>query len=113
MKIPQYFDENASYLISGGLGGLARSMVRWMVDKNLKNVILCSRSGPDSDKGKAMATELRERGVNAAIYACDVSNASELAAVLEDCARKMPPIKGCIQAAMVLRVSVEDIRNDW
>ncbi|KAL6789095.1 fatty acid synthase S-acetyltransferase [Trichoderma sp. SZMC 28012] len=104
-KIPQYFDENASYLISGGLGGLARSMVRWMVDKNLKNVILCSRSGPNSDKGKAMAKELQERGVNAAIYACDVSNASELAAVLEDCARKMPPIKGCIQAAMVLRDS--------
>ncbi|KAL7959487.1 KR domain-containing protein [Trichoderma compactum] len=105
MKIPRYFDENASYLISGGLGGLARSMVRWMVDKNLKNVILCSRSGPNSDKGKAMAKELRERGVNAAIYACDVSNAVELAAVLEDCARKMPPIKGCIQSAMVLRDS--------
>ncbi|KKO96951.1 lovastatin nonaketide synthase [Trichoderma harzianum] len=105
MKMPQYFDENASYLISGGLGGLARSMVRWMVDKNLKNVILCSRSGSNSDKGKAMAKELRHRGVNAAIYACDVSNASELAAVLEDCAQKMPPIKGCIQAAMVLRDS--------
>ncbi|KAH8806011.1 fatty acid synthase S-acetyltransferase [Xylogone sp. PMI_703] len=103
IKKQKYFDENASYLIAGGLGGLARSMVRWMIDRNLKNVILCSRSGPNSEVGKSMIKELQEKGVNAAVYACDVSDATQLASVLKDCQQKMPPIKGCIQSAMVLR----------
>lgn len=80
-------------------------MVRWMVERNLKNVILCSRSGPNSEAGKAISKELKEKGVNAAVYACDVSSATQLASVLKDCETKMPPIKGCIQSAMVLRVS--------
>lgn len=37
---------------------------------------------------------------------CDASSATSFAGVLDDCARNMPPIKGCINAAMVLQDAV-------
>ncbi|KUJ12390.1 uncharacterized protein LY89DRAFT_722023 [Mollisia scopiformis] len=42
------FDCDSSYMISGGLGGLGRSMTRWMASRGAKNIILPSRSGPVS-----------------------------------------------------------------
>lgn len=41
----------------------------------------------------------------AAIYACDVTDIRQLQSVLEDSAKSMPPVRGVIQGAMVLRVS--------
>lgn len=50
--------------------------------------------------------ELTRMGVNIVAPKCDVSSESSLASVLEDCARTMPPIKGCINAAMVLQDAI-------
>ncbi|KAI1084518.1 acyl transferase domain-containing protein [Whalleya microplaca] len=74
------FDDNASYLIAGGLGGLGRAIIRWM---------------------------LEAQGVYVATPKCDVSSATALSAVLDEC-HAMPPVKGCINAAMVLEDAVFD-----
>ncbi len=102
--MPPNLDANSSYLISGGLGGLGRSMVRWLTQHNAKNLILVSRSGAEKKPAQAVVDELRAKGINIAVYACDVSNRVQLEAVLKDAGKKMPPIRGCIQSAMVLRV---------
>jgi short-subunit dehydrogenase len=47
--------------------------------------------------------ELEEQGVTVSVFACDISDKNRLAAVLKDCEEKLPPIKGCIQASMVLK----------
>ncbi|KAL7624922.1 hypothetical protein AAE478_004136 [Parahypoxylon ruwenzoriense] len=99
------FDEKSSYLIAGGLGGLGRAIIKWMADKGAKYLILPSRSGP-SQSASQVVEELREGGVHVATPKCDVSSITSLSAVLKECGSTMPPIKGCINAAMVLQDAV-------
>ncbi|KAK4182993.1 hypothetical protein QBC35DRAFT_132042 [Podospora australis] len=94
---------NASYVIAGGLGGLGRSMATWLVDRGARNLILLSRSGAKSEQAKDFIRRLEERGVRVAAPVCDVSDANALRSVLDDCGRTMPPVRGAIQATMVLR----------
>lgn len=111
---PKYeFNQEATYLIAGGLGGIGRSIARWMVGKNAKNLILLGRSDSSkySQEITAFLKDLRARGVLVATPACDVSDAGSLALVLRECAKTMPPIQGCFQASMVIEVrllSAED-----
>ncbi len=101
------FDENASYLIVGGLGGLGRAIISWMARKGAKNLIVMSRSGADSSRAAAdVINGLRQRGLTVAALKCDVSDEVALSTALAECAGSMPPIKGCINAAMVLQDAV-------
>ncbi|KAH9905928.1 hypothetical protein F4778DRAFT_779319 [Xylariomycetidae sp. FL2044] len=97
---------DASYLIAGGLGGLGRGIIRWMARKGARNLILPSRSGPKSQPALDVISELRGQGVTVMAPKCDVSSKEELASLLEDCSKTMPPIKGCINAAMHLQDTV-------
>ncbi|KAI1485448.1 hypothetical protein F5X96DRAFT_682809 [Biscogniauxia mediterranea] len=102
------FDANASYLIAGGSGGLGRSIMRWMASRGAKHLIVLSRSGPSTPQAREAISSLRQQGVQVLAAACDVSRADSLAAVLARCARAMPPIRGCVNAAMVLQDAVFD-----
>lgn len=98
-------DPNASYLIAGGLGGLGRSIARWMVSRGAMNLILLSRSGGSSETASAFLKELREQGVIVEAPPCNVADTIAVQAALKHCAsRDMPPVKGCVQGSMVLRV---------
>ncbi|KAK4210095.1 lovastatin diketide synthase LovF, partial [Rhypophila decipiens] len=102
------FDPNASYLVAGGLGSIGRALLSWMVSRGAKHLIVPSRSG---GQGSKAATDLVSRLTNkqdVTICApkCDISSRHELASMLEDCSKTMPPIKGCINAAMVLQDAI-------
>ena len=103
---PTYnLDPSASYVISGGLGGLGRSMARWMANRGARNLILLSRSGASRDSAKELVKDLEAAKVKVATPKCDVSDLESLAGVLQECMTHMPPVKGCIQGSMVLKVS--------
>ncbi|KAF2804409.1 reducing type I polyketide synthase [Mytilinidion resinicola] len=100
------FHEDATYVIAGGLGGIGRSMARWLVHRGARNLILLSRSGPHgSEQAQEMLAEMCEAGVNVQCPSCDITELSSLRSALLECSKTMPPIRGCIQAAMVLRDS--------
>ncbi|KAL9636598.1 MAG: hypothetical protein Q9204_002194, partial [Flavoplaca sp. TL-2023a] len=103
MRPQYYFDADKSYLIAGGLGGLGRSTGTWLADKGARNIILISRSGPASKKSAAFINQLEERGVRVHAVACDITNFADLSATLSRLAESMPPVRGVIQAAMVLQ----------
>ncbi|KAK0625498.1 hypothetical protein B0T17DRAFT_591051 [Bombardia bombarda] len=100
------FNAAATYVVSGGLGGLGGATIKRMADKGVKNLILPLRSSPASQAAARVVAELRDRGVRVETPACDVSSASELSAVLDGYAGSMPPIKGCINASMVLQDAI-------
>ncbi|KAI6268439.1 Type I Iterative PKS [Pyricularia oryzae] len=104
------FDSEASYLIAGGTGGLGRSLAKFFASRGARHIILPSRSGSGEAGSKVseMLEELRSRGINIEAPRCDVADAASLAAALKDCRDRlgMPPVKGCINAAMVLQDSV-------
>ncbi|KAI1105776.1 hypothetical protein F4804DRAFT_111633 [Jackrogersella minutella] len=102
------FDENASYVIAGGSGGLGRAIMKWMADRGAKHLIAPSRSGSSKPVVAEVILELTKRGVTVVAPQCDVSSEEALAKALEECSKTMPPVKGCINAAMVLQDAVFD-----
>ena len=95
---------NCSYLIIGGLGGIGRRIAQWMVQQGAENLILISRQAAAQTNTKAFLKELKEKGCQVAVKSCDITDRSDLTRVAEDCAREMPPVRGIVQAAMVLQV---------
>jgi len=100
-----YFDEHATYVISGGFGGLGRNIARWMMGRKAKHLVLLSRSGAKGEAALALLADLEKNGVEVEASACDIGNEKDLVSVLTHCAKTLPPIKGCIQGSMVLKVS--------
>ncbi|KAH3325040.1 hypothetical protein EMGR_003173 [Emarellia grisea] len=77
-----------------------------MASRGAKNLILLSRSGATRDSAKELLRDLEDLGVRVATPRCDVSDRTSLRHALNECsAAGMPPVKGCIQGAMVLRDS--------
>ncbi len=93
----------ASYLITGGTGGLGRSITRWLAREGAKHIILLSRSGMSQKGVPELLKELRGQNVNVAVNECDVTDRVQLQGVLSDCRKTMPPIKGVIHGVMALR----------
>lgn len=83
-----------------------------MATRGAKNLILLSRSGPRTDAARTLVEELRAQGVQVEAPACDVTCTDSLSTVLAHCAHTMPPIKGCIQGTMVLKVSKFGIHEE-
>ncbi|KAF7881904.1 uncharacterized protein EAF02_006592 [Botrytis sinoallii] len=112
---PWTFPENATYIIAGGLGGIGRSTAQWMADRGAKNLVLLSRSGPTSEEASQCIAKSEAQGVRVEIPRCDIADFTSLELVLNHIHKTMPPIKGCIQSAMVLRSSVFEnmTYSDW
>ena len=104
---PTYsFDPNATYLIAGGLGGIGRSVARWMASRGARNLILLSRSIQHSEAVTHLIYSLQQKGVRVETPSCDIAEESVLADLLLKFSRTMPPIKGCIQSSLALKVSI-------
>jgi hypothetical protein len=101
---PYQVDADASYVLAGGLGGIGRSIAKWLVERGARNLVFLSRSGRITDSVERMKLELETAGCNVKIFTCDVSDNTRVEEVMEECKRDLPPIKGCIQASMVLKV---------
>jgi D-arabinose 1-dehydrogenase-like Zn-dependent alcohol dehydrogenase len=92
----------SSYLITGGLGGLGRSLARWLVDHGAAELIFLSRSAGKGEHDQSFFEELRSMGCNV----ITVAGKAESLASVEECAKQATkPIKGICHLAMVLRVS--------
>ncbi|KAI1386460.1 uncharacterized protein F4822DRAFT_444848 [Hypoxylon trugodes] len=97
-------DKEASYVVVGGLGGIGRAILRWLAKKGARHLLVPSRSGGmGSVEASKTISELRQLGINVVAPKCDASSDSELSKMIAECAITMPPIRGCINGAMVLQ----------
>jgi len=99
---PGLFKADASYLITGGLGGFGLQVARWMSDNGAGHLALLSRSGASSDEAKQAISEMEASGTKISAYAADVSDAARMTEVFTDVKKSMPELKGVMHAAMVL-----------
>jgi len=107
------FRANASYLLVGGLGGIGREVAFWMARNGARSLIFINRSGLSNDQSEKTVKELMERGVQVTIRACDISNGTHVERILHDFSHCAAPIRGIIQAAMVLKdVHIENMKMD-
>jgi acyl transferase domain-containing protein len=88
--------EDATYLITGGLGALGLEAARWMVANGAKKLVLTGRSGPKPHAEEALAT-LRETA-DVVVARGDVSKHEDVSRILGG----IDDLRGIIHAAGVL-----------
>ncbi|XXG94164.1 hypothetical protein Hte_000416 [Hypoxylon texense] len=102
-------DGRAIYLVAGGFGGLGRAILQWLADRGARNILVLSRSGPSSQAAADLVARFREQGVSVIAPCCDAASSSSLSAALKSAYDQVKaPIKGCINASMVLQDAVFD-----
>ncbi|MEZ0369155.1 MAG: SDR family NAD(P)-dependent oxidoreductase, partial [Candidatus Sericytochromatia bacterium] len=94
---------DASYLISGGLGELGLETARWLARHGARHLVLIGRSGAATPVQAEAVAELQSQGVQVEIPTVDVADSDALKAVLERIRSNLPPLRGVIHAAGVLR----------
>nr|MDQ2693986.1 SDR family NAD(P)-dependent oxidoreductase [Pseudomonadota bacterium] len=95
------FRADASYLITGGLGGLGLRLARWLVEQNVRHLVLAGRHGPGPAAGEAIKA-LEQAGAQVRVVAADVADAGQVAGLMEETERSLPPLRGVFHAAGVL-----------
>ena len=99
---PLQIDANASYLVTGGFGGFGSLVVRHLVERGARNIIIVSRSGPNSESANALIADLTTIGVRIEAPQLDISNAEQVAELFATEVAAMPPLKGIVHTAGVL-----------
>ena len=96
------FDEDATYLITGGFGGLGRKTAEWLVANGARHLAITGRSGANSDEKQAFVKRLSEQGVNVRPLSCDTADFDRLAEVFQELHAEMPPLKGVFHSGAVI-----------
>ncbi|MFD7924250.1 SDR family NAD(P)-dependent oxidoreductase, partial [Streptomyces sp. NPDC059740] len=93
-----------SVLVTGGTGGIATGVDRWLAQRGTPRLTLTSRSGPAAQGTAVLAAELAERGTTTEVFACDVAERDQVAAVID----RMPDLCAVIHTAGIGQFSATD-----
>ncbi|KAI4098898.1 MAG: hypothetical protein LQ339_006204 [Xanthoria mediterranea] len=96
------FDPDARYVITGGFGGLGRSIIKWMADRGAHNFVLLSRRGATTTAARMFLNECKARGIQIEAIACDVSKQDDVAQAFQRISTTNIPVKGVVNAALAL-----------
>jgi NAD(P)-dependent dehydrogenase (short-subunit alcohol dehydrogenase family) len=93
-------DSEASYLITGGLGGLGKVISTWLVERGARSLVFLSRSAGSPDNQQFLR-ELTSCGCLVTVIAGKAESKEDIQSAISKAPRA---IKGIIHLAMVLQV---------
>ena len=99
---PMTFKADATYLITGGLGGFGLAVAEWMICSGARHLVLASRRGVSTDEARQSLAKLQALGAEVVAWKADVSNKRDVTRLLQAIARKLPPLRGILHTAMVI-----------
>ena len=103
-KAARLFQEDAAYIIVGGLGGLGKYLCQWMIANGARHLVVLSRSGLTSEEARSAVERLQKLGAELSVFRCDATNRAAVDEAL-DAIRKQRPIRGCLNMVLVLEDS--------
>ena len=110
---PIVLDQNATYVLVGGLGGLGRSLAKLLVENGARKIAFISRSGADTEEKVQLINILGSQGCLAKSYSCDICDRTQLALTLNQISSEMAHIRGVIQAAAIIKVSIHRLLSAY
>lgn len=92
---------DASYLITGGLGGLGLTVAHWLAGQGARQIVLSARRGPGA-QAQAEIDALRAAGVDVQVMLADVSDGAAVSQLVRAIQQRLLPLRGVFHAAGVL-----------
>lgn len=93
------FRADATFLVTGGLGGFGLTLASWMVDHGARHLVLAGRRGVTSPAAAEAVAALERRGADVVVARTDVSNRAQVAGLIGEIARRGYPLRGVFHAA--------------
>jgi acyl transferase domain-containing protein len=103
---------DASYLITGGLGGVGLAVARRLVDRGARYLVLVGRRGLSDYTGQderlrhSAVGALRARGARVLTLTLDIGDGAAVAATLAAIEQKVPLVRGVVHAAATIEDSL-------
>jgi acyl transferase domain-containing protein/NADPH:quinone reductase-like Zn-dependent oxidoreductase/SAM-dependent methyltransferase/acyl carrier protein len=94
--------KDATYLVTGGLGGFGLATAKWLVEQGAGALALVSRRGVTTDEARDGIAVIEAMGATVRGFAADVANPADVARVMAAIDAEMPPLRGVVHAAVVL-----------
>jgi acyl transferase domain-containing protein/SAM-dependent methyltransferase/acyl carrier protein len=96
---PVGFSADATYLVTGGFGGLGLVVARWMVERGARHIALLGRRADPSAEGVRVLETL---GAKVIPLQGDVADEQALSHLLARLRAEAPPLRGVMHAAAAL-----------
>jgi amino acid adenylation domain-containing protein len=90
------FVSDATYLITGGFGGLGLQIARWMAGHGARHIALLGRH---PDKTSEAVREIESLGTRIIPLAGDIADETGMRGLLAQLAMQAPPLRGIVHAA--------------
>ncbi len=90
---------DATYLVTGGTGGLGLHVAAWLVEQGARHLVLLSRRGAISEDARRAVAQWSERGIHVEVAAADVGQEADLSQVFARIRAGMPALRGIVHAA--------------
>jgi acyl transferase domain-containing protein/surfactin synthase thioesterase subunit/acyl carrier protein len=105
------FREDATYLVSGGLGSLGLKVAEWMAKCGARQLVFTSRRQPKGRAAEAVRA-LEAKGIRPVVAVGDITEEADLNRILAEVRAKMPPLRGIFHCAGMLDDGILD-QMDW
>ncbi|KAI0449671.1 reducing type I polyketide synthase 10 [Xylaria acuta] len=103
VKHTTHFDGEKNYILVGCLGGLGRTITRWMLQRGARRFTFLGRSGLDKSAACGLVNDLKASGAECVVIKGDVCDRKAVDTVVE---AATGDIGGIVQAAMGLNESL-------
>ncbi|MEM8637299.1 MAG: SDR family NAD(P)-dependent oxidoreductase [Cyanobacteria bacterium P01_G01_bin.54] len=93
----------STYLVVGGFGGFGLAIAQWLVENGCQTIALVSRTIPADLETLPEVRAMRAQGATVTPLSCDVSQAEQVVQLFAQMEQSLPPLRGIIHSAMVLK----------
>jgi myxalamid-type polyketide synthase MxaC len=90
---------DATYLVTGGLGGLGLQVARWLAQRGAGHLLLMGRRGLSTDAAVQAVAEIERQGTAVTVIAADVADEQAMTMLFARFGDDLPPLAGIVHTA--------------
>jgi acyl transferase domain-containing protein/surfactin synthase thioesterase subunit len=92
---------DATYLVTGGLGMLGRSISKWLISHGAKHLVLTGRNA-SSEAAQEIFSAAEINGAAIHVVPADIGRAEDVSRLVRTIGSEFPPLKGVVHSAGIL-----------